>query len=648
MSLWYMRQGQEPAPAAELGERLSISPFLQDILWRRGLAGEGEINSFLNARLADLVNPEKWPQVPEAADFLVNALLEGKKLVVWGDYDVDGTTSTALVLDVLQYHGLNAMWHIPDRHKEGYGINVACIERLHEIGCQVLLSVDSGIADVKAIARARELGMDVVVSDHHLPPDPLPPATIFFNPRMGDPETVPCPHLAGVGVAFFLMAAVNSRLAARSGRSFKMDDVLDLVALGTLADVMRLTGQNRILVRAGLARLMRPKRPGIAALKAVSGMNVNAPVSASQVSFKLAPRINAAGRMSHARVAVQLLRCRNFSDSMDLARQLDEFNTTRRDTEHIILDEARTQAAEHLQANADCGLVLYGKQWHPGIIGIVATRIIEEYHVPCIIICDDKNTLKGSGRSIPGFDLYACLSEITDHLLAFGGHRQAAGVRIMPGYLEAFRRDFQEATRRRLQTPGEQVIWVDRVLGLKDAANPVHLRELAMMEPFGPGNPEPLFLSNPVEIVSRQNFRMRHDSVELNLRDTVDGQVLHAKGWGMADKFPPEMVGTVIRIVFTLRSEMRLGLSAPELTIKDFKLCPDGSDGLSVPPSENTVPDASEEDDIEAEGADEAGSETPVEAASPAADIKSDAAAEEPAAAAGDDPAAGEGKETEV
>ena len=570
MAFWYMRQGPEPEPSRELAEKLHISPFLQDVLWRRNLVQDKDINAYLDARLSGLINPEQWPQIPEAADFIVQSLLAGKKLVVWGDYDVDGTTSTALVLDILQFHGFNALWHIPDRHREGYGINVNGIEKLAEIGCQLLLSVDSGIADVKAITRARELGIDVVVSDHHLPPDPLPPSTIFFNPRMGDPEKVPCPHLAGVGVAFFLMAAVNQRLGAITGRLYKMDQVLDLVALGTLADVMRLTGQNRILVRGGLARLTHPLRPGIAALKAVSGMHTNAPVSASQVSFKLAPRINAAGRMRHARLALQLLRSRNFNQSMELAQALDELNTTRRDTEQIILEEARSQAVEHIRTSGKCGLVLYGKQWHPGIIGIVATRIIEEFHVPCIIICDDKDTLKGSGRSIPGFDLYACLSEIPDHLLAFGGHRQAAGVRIMPGYLEAFRKDFQEATRKRLETPGEQIIWLDGVLGFRDAGSDLHLRELALMEPFGPGNTEPVFLSNPVQVLARNTFRSRHDSVELKLRDTVDEHVLQAKGWGMADKIDKDIVGQTIRIAYTLRRENRYGFMGPELTIKDF------------------------------------------------------------------------------
>ncbi len=601
MSLWYMRQGTAPAPGAELGESLAISPFLQNVLWRRNIATEDDINSYLNARLSTLVNPESWPQIPEAADFLVKALQEGKKLVVWGDYDVDGTTSTALVLDVLQYHGISASWHIPDRHTEGYGMNVPMIEKLHEHGFQILLTVDSGISDIKAIARARELGMDVVVSDHHLPPDKLPDASIFFNPRM-HPDEAPCPYLAGVGVAFFLMAAVNRRLARITGRSYRMDNVLDLVALGTLADVMRLTGQNRILVRAGLQKLIHPQRPGITALKIVSGLHANSAVTASHVSFKLAPRINAAGRMHHARIAVQLLRSRNFEESRELADRLDVLNKDRRDTEHIILDEAREQAARHLAQNPDCGLVLYGKQWHPGIIGIVATRIIEEFHVPCIIVCDDKDTLKGSGRSIPGFDLYECLGESTAHLITFGGHRQAAGVRIMPGYLDLFRKDFQEASRKRLLSPGEQIFWVDGVLGLKDAANPVHLRELAMMEPFGPGNSEPLFLSNPVQVLDRNLFGFNNKKVELSLKDTVDGQVLTAKGWNMAASLSPELVGQTIRILFTLRTEARYGLSGPELTIKDWKPYKEGEDCLSLPPDEGTAGGTAIDDGSNEEG----------------------------------------------
>lgn len=574
MAQWFFRN--EPGSSelseeqsAALAASLDISPFLMNILRRRGFSGRKEIDAYLNPSLVGLVNPEKWPQIPQAADFIVKSLLNGRQLAVWGDYDVDGTTSTAIVLDVLEFHGFHPLWHIPDRHTEGYGINVPAVEELAKKGCQVLLTVDSGISDVKAIARARELGMDVVVSDHHLPPASLPPATYFFNPRMGDPADVPCPHLAGVGVSFFLMAAVNARLEKKDGKHFLMDRVLDLVALGTLADVMRLTGQNRILVHGGLRHLVKPERPGIAALKSVCGISYRENVSATQVSFKLAPRINAAGRMRHAKIALELMRSADHAESARLAQELDELNTTRRDTESIILDEAREQAREQQKKGRITGLVLYGKQWHPGVIGIVATRIIEEFNVPCIIVCDDKDTLKGSGRSIPGFDLYAGLSEIPDHLIAFGGHKQAAGVRILPGQLDAFRHDFEEMTKRRLGQQPEQLLAIDGVLSLSEAANPEHLKELALMEPFGTGNPEPVFASNPVEIVGRTTFRGRPDSISLVLRDTVDGHTLRAKGWGLAQEIGQDMLHHTVRIAFTLR-ESHYGMNGPEITIQDW------------------------------------------------------------------------------
>lgn len=570
MAQWVLRGKGTGLPDRGLAGRLDISPVLLDILWRRGLRSAAAIDEFLNAHLSGLVNPEKWPQIPEAADFLVACLREGRTLAIWGDYDVDGTTSTALVLDVLEFHGYHPLWHIPDRHREGYGLNEGGIEQLHAKGCSVLLTVDSGISDVGPIARARELGMDVVVSDHHLPPETLPAATFLVNPRMLPPEKVPCPHLAGVGVAFFLMAAVNTRLARLTGRSYKMDQVLDLVALGTLADVMTLSGQNRLLVRGGLAHLEHPGRPGLQALKAVSGLQAHARVTATQVGFKLAPRINAAGRMRHASIALKLLRSRSYEDGRAMARELDELNTCRRETEKIILAEARAQALEQRSRGNDAGLVLYGKQWHPGVIGIVATRIVEEFGVPCLIVCDDKDTLKGSGRSVPGFDLYAGLSEIPGHLLSFGGHKQAAGVRILPGLLEAFRQDFQVMTRRHAGDVKPEPLYLDGVLPLADACDPTLLSEFACMEPFGPGNPELHFVSNPVVVESRSTFRSRPDSVDLTLRDTKDGCCLRAKGWGMAESLPPSLLGHTIRVVFTVHQENRYGFLSPEMTIKDW------------------------------------------------------------------------------
>ena len=256
MKRWLFREPPAGSPPRGLARALSISPLLLDILWRRGLDSPEELDAYLSARLPDLVPPSRWPQFPQAAEVISKALLDGKKLAVWGDYDVDGITSSTLVLDVLEAHGLEALWHVPDRRSEGYGLNIPAIEELAAQGCGILLTVDCGISDMAAVARARELGMTVVISDHHLPPPELPPAAAICNPRLGPEDDMPCPHLAGVGVAFFLMAAVNAALAPHTGRRFKMDKVLDLVALGTLADVMRLGGQNRILVRGGLDKLV--------------------------------------------------------------------------------------------------------------------------------------------------------------------------------------------------------------------------------------------------------------------------------------------------------------------------------------------------------------------------------------------------------
>ena len=400
MKRWLFREPPAGSPPRGLARELSISPLLLDILWRRGLDSPEELDAYLSARLPDLVPPSRWPQFPQAAEVISKGLLDGKKLAVWGDYDVDGITSSTLVLDVLEAHGLDALWHVPDRRSEGYGLNIPAIEELAAQGCGILLTVDCGISDMAAVARARELGMTVVVSDHHLPPPELPPADAICNPRLGPEDDMPCPHLAGVGVAFFLMAAVNAALAPHTGRRFKMDRVLDLVALGTLADVMRLGGQNRILVRGGLDKLAEAARPGIAALKTVSGSDAAARLNAGQVVFRLAPRINAAGRMGAADTALQLLRSKDHVEALRLAQHLDALNTQRREEEERIWAAAREQAHRQLEQRQRPALVLYGGDWHPGIVGIVASRIVEEFYRPTIILCDDNNMMKGSGRSI--------------------------------------------------------------------------------------------------------------------------------------------------------------------------------------------------------------------------------------------------------
>lgn len=571
MSQWQFRPAPSERPPARWADDLSITPLLLELLWRRGFRGRGEIDAYLSARLGSLSHPDLWPGVPEAARILADGILRGKKLAVWGDYDVDGITATTLVLDVLEAHGFDALHHLPDRRREGYGLNLEGIERLAAQGCDLLLTVDCGISDHACIERARELGMAAVVSDHHLPPERLPRADAIIDPRMPGPW--PSAHLAGVGVAFYLMAAVNALLAKRTGRRYKMDDALDLAALGTLADVMCLEGENRILVRGGLRRMGAGCRPGIRALKEVSKFDASAEVSSGQAVYRLAPRLNAAGRMGDPELALQLLRSKDYFAAVPLAEALNGRNEERKQEEKRIYGEAAAQAEALLAARNWAALALYGEDWHPGIVGIVASRIVERFARPAVVLCSEGAALKGSGRSVAGFDLHAGLAEAGDCLLGFGGHQQAAGVRLEAARLEDFREAFHQAALKRLgENPPEPALLLEGELGFADASNLKFLKELELMQPFGPGNPEPLFASPPVLLARRSPLGHSGEHVLLEARDEQAKRTLFAKAWRMADKIPPKAVGRHIQLAYTPKIDMYTGEPRIDLAVKDWRL----------------------------------------------------------------------------
>ncbi len=568
MKIWRMRPLPEPPPPPpSWAEKLRISPMLLDILHRRGLHGLHEMDAFLSPGLRLLAPPGDWPGVPEAARLIVDALCAGHKAAVWGDYDVDGVTSAALVLDVLEAHGFAALAHLPDRRSEGYGLNGPALEKLAAQGVRLLLTVDCGIGDPAPVARARELGMTVIITDHHLPPPVLPDAHAVCNPRLGD---CPCPHLAGVGMAFFLMSEVNRLLAERGGVRFDMREVLDLAALGTLADVARLSGQNRVLVKNGLLKIAQAARPGIAALKEICGLHPAAPLSGSQVVFSLAPRINAAGRLGEARPALELLRAKDLGQARAVARDLDVANTLRRSEEERMFGEAREQAAARPDA---MGLVLYKADWHPGVIGIVASRIVEDTRRPTLILCDDKDSLKGSGRSIREFDLYEALRELGPLFIAFGGHKLAAGVRLESGKLAELRAAFDAAVRARLgNEPPPADLALDGELGFAAATDFTFLKELDMLQPFGSGNAEPVFASPPLTIRRRRVFGPRKNHVLLEVEDPSCGIALHAKAWRQAEALPDSVRGRSIRLAYTPRMDVWNGAPSVDVRIKDWKL----------------------------------------------------------------------------
>lgn len=556
-----------PRSFHDVAARCGVSPRLAELLWLRGIERPEQLSEYLSPGLRYLARPALWPGMTRAAEILAQGLRAGKTLAIWGDYDADGVTSTALVLQVLHHHGYRALWHLPDRREEGYGMNVKGVERLAEQGVSLLLTVDCGISDVSAIARARELGMDVIVTDHHLPPEELPSATVLCNPRLSE---CPCASLAGVGVTFFLMAELNARLAENGTPRMDMRRTLDLVALGTLADLVELEGQNRILVKNGLLVLAEARRPGISELKAVSGFAPLASLGAGQVVFSLAPRINAAGRVASAETALQLLCAEDCDSAADLARRLDGYNTQRRQEEERITEEAMLQAEASLQ---DPALVIAGRDWNQGVIGIVASRLVEKYHKPTLVLCNDGATLKGSGRSISGFDLHAGLSRCAGELAAYGGHRMAAGVRVLPEKLEAFRARFLEVVREELgDAPVPAVQLIDGELDFSAATNFIFLKELELMQPFGVGNPEPVFQSPPLLVKRRRLFGQQKNHVMLELTDESCNVTLQAKAWRQAEQFPADMEGRHVLLAYSPGIDMYNGAASVDVRIRDWKL----------------------------------------------------------------------------
>jgi len=557
---WRVR-GREGGVAG-MGDRLGVSELVVDLLRGRGLATVEEMDVYLSPGLRHLMSPGEIPGLTHAAEAVAAGLAAGKRLAVWGDYDVDGVTGTALLLDFLRQRGTDAAWYVPNRLEEGYGLNMAGIEALARDGVSLLVTVDCGITNVAEVARARELGMTVVVTDHHLPGKELPPADAVCDPKLSDNAGS---DLAGVGVAFFLAAALNRMLP---GQPCDVRGLLDLVAMGTLADVVPLRGQNRILVKNGLLLLSEAARPGVRALREVCGQTPGTPIGVGQVGFGLAPRINAAGRMGRADAALDMLLARDMDTARPLAAFLDRENAERRKEEERILEEARAQA-ETFAPRAS--LTLHGPGWHSGIIGIVASRIVEATHKPTLIVTEEGGILKGSGRSIKVLDIHEALTEVSDLFVKFGGHRQAAGFSLAGDGVAALRERFEAAVVRRIGAePVPPVLTLDGELGFSriDAGL---VREIELLQPFGPGNPEPIFSSPPVVALTRRTFGGGGDHVVVSLRDESARVTLRGKGWRMAGEIAEAVVGRAVRVAFTPRLDTYDGLPRIELRLKDVR-----------------------------------------------------------------------------
>jgi single-stranded-DNA-specific exonuclease len=548
------------AEIRRLAEELHVTPVTVQLLLLRGICQREAMHRFLSPRLRYLRPVGSWPGVDHAAQIVARAVAEGKRIAIWGDYDVDGITATVLAKEFLLQHGATVDHVIPDRRDHGYGLAASGIHQLAQQGVHTLVTVDCGIANAAEIALARSLGMDVVIADHHLPGREIPPATAIINPKL---DAGPSQDLSGVALSFLLMAAVGRHLPACRA---DIRHSLDLVALGTIADVIPLDEQNRILVKNGMLLLSEARRPGIHALKEISNIHATEQLGVGAIGYALAPRINAAGRLGDPSLAVDLLLTQDLRQARHLAQQLDALNSRRKEAERRILADAliQAEAQRHLP-----GFVLYKATWHPGVIGIVASRIVERYHRPCIILTQENGALKGSARSIANFDLYQGLLECQQYLDAFGGHKQAAGLKLREENLPGLRRAFAEAVRRQCgpaphATP---IVEVDLILPFA-AVDLVLLQELDLLQPYGPANPRPIFLSPPVT-VTRQRFFAGDKHVELMLRDPQDGTTLRGVAWRLGEAWKTTRLSS-LRVAYTPKVSTFRGTTGMELTIHAF------------------------------------------------------------------------------
>ena len=528
----------QPDRAVQLAASLNIPPLLAQCLLNRGLSEPASIAGFLQPRLKQLADPFLLPNMGAAVERLLQARERNEPLVIFGDYDVDGVTSTALLLDVLRPLGWNVQYYLPNRMDEGYGLSQDGVENcLAKFPVTLLFAVDCGSNAVASIASLRQRSIDVIVLDHHQVCSPAPDATALVNPQLGLPPTPPFVELCSAGLAFKLAHALVKRgrdMGLPGAAEFDLRPLLDLVALGTIADIVPLTGENRILVTAGLERLNATQRPGLIALKRVAQSPTS--LGTYEVGFQLAPRLNAAGRLETAEGALRLLLARDLAEALPIAQALDAHNRERQKIERGISEEVIASLHARFNPLTDFVIVEGQLPWHIGVVGIVAARVLQQFYRPTIILGGDGAQFRGSGRSIAGFDLAAALRQCDDLLVRHGGHAMAAGVTLQADSLIAFRARLNELARSALKSEElHPPLRLDAEVRL-DAMTLEHLGILDRLKPTGQGNPAVQFFARNLTL-QRPPQRMGSDKQHLKLWIT-DGATIHEAVWWAAGNEP--------------------------------------------------------------------------------------------------------------
>ena len=562
---WILPATDNEALVNALAAELGLSPLIARLLLGRGVSVPADARRFLSPALADLHDPFLLPDMDKTIDRLDQALRQGQRIMIYGDYDVDGITATALLVKGLARIGADVGWYLPNRSREGYGISTAGIDEAKHRGVSLVISVDCGITAHTEIAYAKGLGIDCVVTDHHETKDSLPPAVAVIDPKRAD-SAYPYLELAGVGVAYKLLQALYRRHELPES---DIEPDLDLVALGTVADIVPLTGENRILAKFGLEALRDSRKPGVRALLEVCALR-DRPLDSGQIVFMLAPRINAAGRMGDAGTALRLLLTEDPDEAAAIARALDEENKRRKAVDDQILESASSLVGSSIDLERDKVIVLASDTWHQGVIGIVASRLVEQFYRPTVLIAVDGDRGKGSARSIAGFHLHEALKECQDLLLGFGGHKFAAGLSIETAKIPDFRAKLNLVAARSLSAEDfipSQPLDAEADLDTIDAGT---AGQFARFAPFGPGNRHPVLAALRARVVgspyivgkNHLKFKVKHKQ---RIFDTI--------GFSFGNMLPEiEDQDARIDLAFVLEENEWQGRKRLQLRVKDIRV----------------------------------------------------------------------------
>ena len=553
---WQVYQVNEDQ-VERLQKEYNLNKLLATILSNRGIIEEEQIRKFLNPKRSDFYDPYEMPDMKIAVDRIIKAIENKEKIIIYGDYDVDGITSVTVLKSFIEERGIKVSEYIPNRLEEGYGLNKEAVKMIYEQGNQLMITVDCGISAVEEVDYANELGLETIITDHHEPGSELPKALAVVDAKRKD-NKYPFRNLAGVGVVFKLIQAISMRLNLEEKEYLKY---LDIVCIGTISDIVPLVDENRVIVKLGLKLVEQTRNLGLRSILQMAGYNK---IDSTTVSFGVAPRINACGRMGHQEDALKLFLSKDENEVKQLTQKLDEYNKKRQEIEKNIYNDAINQINEKKLDERNT-IIVSGENWHHGVIGIVSSKITELYFKPSILLCEEGEIGKGSGRSIPRFDLYEALTECKESIEKFGGHSMAIGINVKKEKFEEFKEKIEEIAIQKEISKIVPILKIDAQIELNEINQKI-VDSLKELEPFGEENKTPLFIIKNLKIDS---IRALSEGKHLKLTLKNDKNIINAIGFNLGSLANEYRIGDKIDVVGNLEINTFNGVDNIQINLKD-------------------------------------------------------------------------------